>query len=347
MTSSFAQRLFRLSFVVAGAYNLAFGMWAGFWPLHFFDWLSLERPRYPQIWACLGMVVGVYGLLYWYAAWKLDRGRAVIAVGLLGKVLGPIGMVFSLSEDWPDRAGFLCVYNDLIWWLPFSLFLLRGTRFAPWLVASAPWFCALLHALGLAAMGLILSGGTELQPDIESRARFVAGHVASWRVGWALWMASAVSLLGFYSWWGEKCRAGRWGAVAVSVAWIGTVFDLTGEGILTLSVVECARPVLAEGLRGWDPVAFESLQRISTLLTAGVANGLYTAAGIILMLRTGSLVGWVRGLMWVTWAAGAGMTFFAITNSVIGLVVSTAVLFPSFLIWNVALAWSWRKGRAT
>ena len=55
------------------------------------------------------------------------RGR------LLGKVLGPIGMVMSFSDDWPRRLGMICVYNDLIWWLPFGLFLVRGT----WLARAA------------------------------------------------------------------------------------------------------------------------------------------------------------------------------------------------------------------
>ena len=341
MTSTFANRLFRISFVVAGAYNLAFGLWAGFWPLQFFEWLELEAPRYPQIWACLGMVVGIYGLLYWYAAWRLDRGRVIIGIGLLGKVLGPIGMVVSLGDHWPDRVGLLCVYNDLIWWLPFSLYLLRGTRLAPRLVDCAPWGCAVLHAFALAAMTMV-AGGTEMQPEVEERARFIAGNVVSWRAGWVLWMAAAVSLLGFYAWWGEKSGAGRWGALAVVIAWTGSVCDLSGEGILTLVLVERALP-LTEASSLWNPTAFETLQRTSTLLTAGAANGLYTVAGIILTLRTKGLAGWIRVAVWLTWSAGVGMTLAAILNSVTGLVVSTAVLFPTFFVWNVAVAWSWRK----
>src|SRR6476660_2235398 len=118
MTSPFANRLFRIAFALAGLYNLAFGLWAGLWPMAFFDVFGIYRPRYPGIWACLGMVVGVYGLLYLRAAWRLDTGWPVIAVGLLGKVLGPIGMAMYVSDQWPRRLGMLCVWNDLIWWLP-------------------------------------------------------------------------------------------------------------------------------------------------------------------------------------------------------------------------------------
>src|ERR1700674_5515539 len=139
MTGSFATRMFRITFALAGAYNLAFGIWAGFWPLEFFEIFGIAPPRYPAIWACLGMVVGVYGLLYWHAAWKPENARPIIAVGLLGKVLGPIGMLFSLSDQWPPRLAMLNVYNDVIWWLPFTLFLLRGGRLAKQLVPLAPW----------------------------------------------------------------------------------------------------------------------------------------------------------------------------------------------------------------
>ena len=33
MTGPFADRLFRITFALAGVYNLAFGLWAGVWPL--------------------------------------------------------------------------------------------------------------------------------------------------------------------------------------------------------------------------------------------------------------------------------------------------------------------------
>src|SRR5688572_22095395 len=156
MSGSFADRLFRIAFALAGVYNLAFGMWAAIWPLAFFELFEIAPPRYPGIWACLGMVVGVYGLLYWYAAWKLDAAWPIIAVGLLGKVLGPIGMVASFSDDWPRRLGMICVFNDLIWWLPFGLFLVRGTQSAQRLVKSAPWICVATHVAAIGALAMYL-----------------------------------------------------------------------------------------------------------------------------------------------------------------------------------------------
>src|ERR1700748_3000620 len=114
MTGPFADRLFRITFALAGFYKLAFGLWAAIRPLAFFHLFDIATPNYPGIWACLGMVVGVYGLLYWHAAWKLETAWPIIAIGLLGKVLGPIGMVLNVSEHWPLRLAMLNVFNDVI-----------------------------------------------------------------------------------------------------------------------------------------------------------------------------------------------------------------------------------------
>jgi len=75
------------------------------------------------------MVVGLYGLLCAYAAVRPDRAKLIIAIGLTGKILGPISMFMAVrSAEWPLRAVTLIVFNDFVWWLPFALFLLDRTR---------------------------------------------------------------------------------------------------------------------------------------------------------------------------------------------------------------------------
>ena len=59
--TAYRTRLYRLVFAAAATYNVAFGLWAAVWPLSFFAVFDLDPPRYPSIWACLGMVVGLYG----------------------------------------------------------------------------------------------------------------------------------------------------------------------------------------------------------------------------------------------------------------------------------------------
>ena len=343
MTGPFATRLFRITFVLAGAYNLAFGVWAGFWPLRFFELFGIAPPRYPAIWACLGMVVGVYGLLYWHAAWKPQHAQPIIAVGLLGKVLGPIGMFWSLSDEWPPRLAMLNVYNDLIWWLPFTLFLLRGGRIARRLAALAPWFCAGCHALGLVAMALVLRQGMLREPDAIERATYIATHSTFWAVGWATWMLSAVSLVAFYAWWGSQLAKPLAATMAVLLAGLGSVCDLSGESLSVLTLVERSRSALGDPML-WDRAGFESRERTITLLTAGAANLLYTLGGAVLMSSTKNLPVPVRIAMCATWIAGCVMTLAALCDYVAGMVAATTVLFPLLVAWT---AWMGRRWRPT
>jgi len=70
------------------------------------------------------MVVGLYGILYLEVARVPERGWLLAAVGLLGKVLGPIGLARLIwNGDWPASTLILCITNDFIWWVPFSIYL--------------------------------------------------------------------------------------------------------------------------------------------------------------------------------------------------------------------------------
>jgi hypothetical protein len=342
MTSPFADRLFRIAFALAAAYNLAFGLWAALWPYAFFDAFEIPRPLYPGIWACLGMVVGVYGLLYAHAAWKLDTARPIIAVGLLGKVLGPIGMFTSFSADWPYRLGMLCVWNDLIWWLPFSLFLLRGTTTGRRIAPLAPWYCVAMHAAGLVAMATVLRPGTAVVASTPDRAQYIAHHPVGWTFGWTVWMFAATSIIGMYAWWGSRLAssaslatqsaAARWALFAVVIAALGMVGDFTGESLAVFVWTEQAQ---LGTLPAWA-------ERATTVLTAGIANGLYTLGGTVLMLMTPALPIEIRGCMWVTWMAGMLMTISAFAGWTWGIVAATILLFPFLLIWVFWLGLRWR-----
>ncbi len=113
----------------AAIYNLAFGALVVGWPFAWFDLARMERPLHPSLWQCIGMVVGVYGVGYACAARAPLRHWPIVLVGLLGKLLGPIGFVgAALRGELPWRAGWLIVTNDLVWWLPFALLLRAAWR---------------------------------------------------------------------------------------------------------------------------------------------------------------------------------------------------------------------------
>ena len=114
---------------VAAVYNIAFGAWAVLWPASAFELAGLDQPNYPELWQCIGMIVGVYGIGYAIAARDPIRHWPIVLVGLLGKVLGPIGFLGAVLNDRvPLEAGLVIVTNDLIWWPGFALALWLAWR---------------------------------------------------------------------------------------------------------------------------------------------------------------------------------------------------------------------------
>jgi hypothetical protein len=80
--------------------------------------------NHPEVFAWLGMVIGLYGVLYLEVARLPEQNWPVAAIGMAGKLLGPLGFAhLLLSGQWPLRAGIIVLANDLLWWLPFALYL--------------------------------------------------------------------------------------------------------------------------------------------------------------------------------------------------------------------------------
>ncbi|MFG0284904.1 MAG: SelL-related redox protein [Phycisphaerales bacterium JB039] len=121
---STAPRWARMTLLLAGAYNLLWGAAVVLAPNLAFNLAGLDLPRYPQIWQCVGMIVGVYGIGYLIAAGDPRRHWPITLVGLLGKIFGPIGFIgAAMDGTLPWAFGLTIVTNDLIWWIPFGLIL--------------------------------------------------------------------------------------------------------------------------------------------------------------------------------------------------------------------------------
>lgn len=122
MKAPFSKWLF-----AAGIYNGLWGLSVIVAPYWFFDFAGMERPLYPEIWQCVGMIVGVYGVGYLVAATDSNRHWPIVLVGLLGKIFGPIGFASALaSGSFTPKAGLTILTNDLIWWIPFGVLLWRA-----------------------------------------------------------------------------------------------------------------------------------------------------------------------------------------------------------------------------
>lgn len=108
----------------AGIYNLTWGAWTVLLPYSFFKLTGMEPPKYIELWQCIGMIVGVYGVGYIAAAKDPLTHWPITLVGFLGKVFGPIGFAQGLiTGKLPLAFGSTILTNDLIWWIPFFLIL--------------------------------------------------------------------------------------------------------------------------------------------------------------------------------------------------------------------------------
>ena len=115
--------------LAAAAYNALFGAFAVLWPTGWFELGGMPVPEQLYLWQCIGMIVGVYGVGYACAAFRVLRRWRVVVFGLPGKALGAIVLVSAaVRGDVPWRAGWLIVTNDLVWWLPFAAILLAARR---------------------------------------------------------------------------------------------------------------------------------------------------------------------------------------------------------------------------
>ena len=118
------RRFHRAVFVAAGVYNIAWGIFTSAYPQWLFDFAGMPPINYAPIMQCLAMVVGLYGIIYFEVARRPEQGALLAAVGLLGTVLGPIGLAgLIVRGEWPASTAILCITNDLIWWIPFALYL--------------------------------------------------------------------------------------------------------------------------------------------------------------------------------------------------------------------------------
>src|SRR5262249_30666892 len=125
VSSTIPRRKFhRAVFFLAGIYNVLWGIYSALDPQWLFRFAGMPLLNHPSIFSCLAMVVGLYGILYLDVDRRLEQGWLIAAVGLIGKVLGPIGLAtLILKGVWPPSTIVLCLTNDFIWWIPFSLYL--------------------------------------------------------------------------------------------------------------------------------------------------------------------------------------------------------------------------------
>ena len=108
-------------FTCAAVYNIFWGVVIIVKPLLMFEVFDIPPINYPFLMSGIGMFVGVYGYGYWVVAKEPRRYPQLVVIGLMGKVLGPIGWVYYVYQNVvPLRTMWTNVFNDLIW-IPFFI----------------------------------------------------------------------------------------------------------------------------------------------------------------------------------------------------------------------------------
>jgi small multidrug resistance pump len=320
---------YRFFFKLAALVDLVFGIWALFFPSSILDLFQVTQTGYETWLRGLGLVDLLLALGFRYSGRRLQKAYPYIAIGLAVKVLVPVGWAFAVAGDQlTGRTLTLVIFDDLVWWIPFGLFLLEGAAAADRLRALAPYACALLNLIAAGGLLLVLRPGTEVVPDSPARIAYITNNELLWRAGWVCWIAAALSLLAFYAWWGTRLRtwvddegALHWGVAALAIASLGLVFDLTAESLLI----------------AWLPKDYAAVAPATSMLTGGLGNGLYTIAGAVLTLATPGLKGWFLAWTWTTWAAGFGLSIFTFAGNFVGVAICSGVLFALFCPWTVVM----------
>lgn len=118
---------------IAALYNVMWGAWVVIFPNHFFELVGMEPLNHPMIWQGMGMVIGVYGIGYWWASYNPVVHWPIVAVGMLGKFFGPLGFFMNYFSAKVSGAFFYTlITNDFIWWPSFILILWRVHKTTKW-----------------------------------------------------------------------------------------------------------------------------------------------------------------------------------------------------------------------
>ncbi|MFN9717356.1 MAG: alkyl hydroperoxide reductase [Planctomycetota bacterium] len=81
------------------------------------------------LWQGTGLIIFLFGVGYTLASFDPDQHWGIVLIGLLAKVLGPIGMLWAVSQGQvPARVLVLIPIHDVLWWIPFALMIRKAVR---------------------------------------------------------------------------------------------------------------------------------------------------------------------------------------------------------------------------
>jgi hypothetical protein len=189
------------------------------------------------------------------------------------------------------------------------------------------WGNVVLHGVGLVLALFGMRPGSPLVP-LPERMEYLAGHPAGWSWGWGVWMACSLLLLGYVAAL-RACLPER--SLAADLA---LTLTAAGMGVdLLCDVLQIRGLPLATAS---EPL-FLSLEALAFTGGATVANGLYTAAVLILTLslRIGS---GARLAGFATVVFGAAMAVAGMIPSPRLLELATGPTIGFYSLWTILVA---------
>jgi peroxiredoxin len=113
-----------------GIYNIFWGLLVVCWPDQVLQWSGLGSMAYPEVWQYVGVLTGLYGIAYVLVAKSPFENWLVVLIGLLTKLIGPVGFVSSaLQGRLPWRFGWTVLGNSVIWCVPLGIILWRAYQY--------------------------------------------------------------------------------------------------------------------------------------------------------------------------------------------------------------------------
>ena len=191
--------------------------------------------------------------------------------------------------------------------------------------STIAWIAAATHVVAAAAMLLLMREGLPPASD-EQRIAWLATHRAAWTSGWLTWTLAVLSLIAFYAVLAVRFRdALSLGALAMGTA--GAAIDLA---------TQVRYLVILPNLRG---DAFALLDRELEAMTGYAANGLYTLAFVLFVVAGWrALPRFALVLAGPVAAAGFALAIAALLHNASVEILSSAILFPLFILWLIIVA---------
>ena len=115
--------------LLAGAYNVGWGLFIYVFPNYFYQWITQTQPPAPPLITWQGVGVLAFGIAYLLAAVYPTRLWLLIGLGFFSKLIGPIVLYFMvMQQNITKKYIFHLLMNDLVWLIPLSIILARVLR---------------------------------------------------------------------------------------------------------------------------------------------------------------------------------------------------------------------------